>query len=129
MSTAAGHRPTRAVKTTHDGPKASGEASVGAPSSLLDMEGVACWLGTSVRHVQRLVTERRIPYLKVGHFIRFDPGDVALWIEEQKVDRGSRVAFRSGTIDGERQVAPTARLSRRPTSAAEILARWQTGSR
>lgn len=54
-------------------------------SALLDMEEVARWLATSPRHVQRLVTERRIPFVKVGHFVRFDPEDVAGWIEGQKV--------------------------------------------
>jgi len=54
------------------------------PERLLDMGEVARWLATSPRHVQRLVTERRIPYLKIGHFVRFDEQDVASWIEEQK---------------------------------------------
>jgi excisionase family DNA binding protein len=52
---------------------------------LLDMETVARWLGTSIRHVRRLVTERKIPYLKIGHFIRFDERDVEVWIDRQKV--------------------------------------------
>ncbi len=87
------------------------------------------WLGTSVRHVQRLVTEKRIPYLKVGHFIRFDSGDVAQWIESQKVDTGSGGEPLAVTIVPERQLAPTASLTRRPTSASEVLARWQTEAR
>lgn len=56
-------------------------------SQLLDMETVARWLGTSIRHVRRLVTERKIPYLKIGHFIRFDERDVESWIDRQKVIR------------------------------------------
>ena len=35
----------------------------------------------------RLVTERKIPYLKIGHFIRFDERDVEAWIDRQKVIR------------------------------------------
>lgn len=31
--------------------------------------GVATWLGTSHRHVRRMVAERRIPYVKVGPYI------------------------------------------------------------
>jgi excisionase family DNA binding protein len=93
------------------------------------MKEVACWLGTSVRHVQRLVTERRVPYLKVGHFIRFDSLDVARWIEAQKVDSENGATPLAITIDDERQVASPAPLTRRPTGAAEILARWQTKSR
>jgi hypothetical protein len=33
----------------------------------------------------RLVAERRIPYLKVGHFIRFDPREVNDWLAEHRV--------------------------------------------
>ena len=52
---------------------------------LIDMATVARWLGTSIRHVRRLVTERKIPYLKIGHFIRFDECDIEAWIERQRV--------------------------------------------
>ena len=52
---------------------------------LLDMNGVAIWLGTSHRHVRRMVAERRIPYVKVGHYIRFDQIEVARWIDEKRV--------------------------------------------
>ena len=96
---------------------------------LLGTEEVARWLGTSVRHVQRLVTEKRLPYLKVGHFIRFDSGDVAVWIEAQKVERELGGEPFTVTISTERQLAPTASLTRRPTNAAEVLARWQAEAR
>lgn len=36
----------------------------------------------SVRHVRRLVAEKRIPYIKVGHFIRFDPEQIRQWLAE-----------------------------------------------
>ncbi len=52
---------------------------------LLDIDVLSEWLATSPRHIRRLVAERRIPFVKVGHFIRFDPEDISLWIEEQKV--------------------------------------------
>jgi excisionase family DNA binding protein len=52
---------------------------------LLDIQGVAAWLGTSHRHVRRLVAERRIPYVKVGHFVRFNDVEVAEWIAKQQV--------------------------------------------
>lgn len=52
---------------------------------LIDIATVARRLGTSIRHVRRLVTERKIPYLKIGHFIRFDERDVEVWIDRQKV--------------------------------------------
>jgi excisionase family DNA binding protein len=48
---------------------------------LLDIEAVAEHLGVSVRHVRRLVFERRIPFLKWGHLLRFDPAAIADWLE------------------------------------------------
>jgi excisionase family DNA binding protein len=49
--------------------------------SLWDIEAVAGRLGVPVRHVRRLVAERRIPYIKWGHLIRFDPADVEAWLD------------------------------------------------
>ena len=50
---------------------------------LLDMPEVAARLSTTERHVRRLVSERRIPFVRVGRFIRFDPTQVAAWLEER----------------------------------------------
>jgi excisionase family DNA binding protein len=61
------------------------------PPRLLTIDELAQTLGTSVRHVRRLVAERRIPYVKVGWFIRFDGEEVARWIDEHRVD-GTRSA-------------------------------------
>ncbi len=48
---------------------------------LVDIETIASLLGVGERHVRRLVAERRIPYLKWGHLIRFDLGAVREWLE------------------------------------------------
>ena len=56
--------------------------------SLLDIPTLATRLAVSERFVRRLVHERRIPYLKVGHFVRFDPRDI------DEVLRASRVEER-----------------------------------
>ena len=53
---------------------------------LLDIDGVAELLGVNVRHVRRLVAERRIPFVKWGHLLRFDPNDLAVWIDSARVD-------------------------------------------
>ena len=34
------------------------------------------------RHIRRLVHERRIPFIKWGHLIRFDPVEVQAWLDE-----------------------------------------------
>jgi excisionase family DNA binding protein len=53
---------------------------------LLDIGAVAAALGVTRRHIQRLVAERRIPYLKVGRFVRFDPAALTIWLDQQRVE-------------------------------------------
>jgi excisionase family DNA binding protein len=58
---------------------------------LLDICAVAKVLTVTPRHIQRLVAERRIPFLKIGRFVRFDPAELNVWLEEQRVQvRSSR---------------------------------------
>ena len=52
---------------------------------LLDVDGVAARLNISVRHVRRLVAERRIPHLKVGNLLRFDPQEIDEWLRRLTV--------------------------------------------
>jgi len=66
--------------------------------------------------------------VKVGHFVRFDVTDVATWIDGQKVTGRIANAHPLATIAVEPQIAPTAILNRRPTSATEVLARWKSAS-
>lgn len=54
--------------------------------TLMDIETLAVSLGVGVRHVRRLVAEQRIPHLKVGHYVRFDPVEVARWIDQRRVE-------------------------------------------
>ena len=56
-----------------------------AAAGLLDVAEVAVRLGATVRFVRRLVAERRIPYVKVGKFVRFDPAEVEQWIDDHRV--------------------------------------------
>lgn len=53
--------------------------------TLLTIEQVADTLGVNVRHVRRLVFERRIPYLKWGHLLRFDADEVRAWLADAHV--------------------------------------------
>jgi excisionase family DNA binding protein len=64
------------------------------PARLLDITGLAEHLGVNVRHIRRLVAERRIPFIKWGHLIRFDPAEIAVWIENSRVPtRDNRRAY------------------------------------
>jgi excisionase family DNA binding protein len=49
------------------------------------MDQLAERLGVTHRHVRRLVAERRVPFLKVGRFIRFEPAEIALWLNSRRV--------------------------------------------
>jgi excisionase family DNA binding protein len=51
---------------------------------LMTIVEVATALGVDVRHVRRLVHERRIPYIKWGHLLRFDPIELAGWIDTHR---------------------------------------------
>lgn len=55
----------------------------------MSIDEVAGHLGVTVRHVRRLVAERRIPYLKWGHLLRFDPEELSDWLESQRVEAWS----------------------------------------
>ncbi len=58
--------------------------------TLLDIDGVAAHLGVNERHIRRLVAERRIPFVKWGHLLRFDPVEIAAWLDDQRVAVGVR---------------------------------------
>jgi len=52
---------------------------------LMDLPTVATYLGVRERHVRRLVQERRIPYIKWGHLLRFDPNEIDTWLDTNRV--------------------------------------------
>jgi excisionase family DNA binding protein len=51
---------------------------------LLSIEQLAEHLGVTQRHVRRLVAEKRVPYLKWRRFIRFDPAEIAAWLDNAR---------------------------------------------
>ncbi len=53
---------------------------------LVSIEDLASSLGVSVRHVRRLVSERRIPFHKWGRLLRFDVHEVNAWIDDACVE-------------------------------------------
>ena len=55
---------------------------------LLDVTQLAEHLGVDVRHIRRLVHERRVPYIKWGHLVRFDPAEINEWLERCRHDPG-----------------------------------------
>ncbi len=82
--------------------------------ALLDIEEVARLLGVGVRHVRRLVADRRIPYLKWGHLLRFDPVEIDAWLDEARRPARSEVVSmpalrirRSSCVKGGRRPWPS----------------------
>jgi excisionase family DNA binding protein len=51
---------------------------------LLSISDVAERLNVQVRHVRRLVAERRIPYIKWGHLIRFEAEEIERWLDASR---------------------------------------------
>jgi excisionase family DNA binding protein len=52
---------------------------------MLKPEEVAARLNVSLRFIRRLCHERRVPYTKVGKFVRFDADELEAWITTQRV--------------------------------------------
>lgn len=72
----------------------TGDAVALGPS-LLTVEDLAQRLSVDVSFVRHLVYRRRIPYVKVGPYVRFDVADVVRWIATQRVVAGSATPVRS----------------------------------
>jgi excisionase family DNA binding protein len=53
---------------------------------LMTFEEAAELLGTTPRHMRRLVLERRIAYCKLGRYVRFHPDDLAGYVAAHRVE-------------------------------------------
>lgn len=56
----------------------------------LTTEAAAEYLGTSKRHLERLVQERRVPFLKLGGKRRFLAEDLDEFLRSSRIDRDDR---------------------------------------
>jgi excisionase family DNA binding protein len=52
---------------------------------LMTFEEAAERLGTTPRHMRRLVLERRIAYRKLGRYVRFHPDDLAEYVAAHRI--------------------------------------------
>jgi excisionase family DNA binding protein len=57
---------------------------------LLTVEETAQVLKTSVRFVRRLIAERRVPYVKVGKYVRLHRCDLDAFVAAGRVESMSR---------------------------------------
>jgi len=53
---------------------------------LLDVDGAAEYLSVTPRFIRRLVAERRLPFVKLGRHLRFDPADLDRFINAGRID-------------------------------------------
>jgi excisionase family DNA binding protein len=51
---------------------------------LIDAPTLARLLGVKERYVRRMVAERRVSTVKLGHLLRFDLAEIRRWLEEQR---------------------------------------------
>lgn len=58
-------------------------------SSLMDIPTLAQRLGVTERFIRRLVAERRVPFYKIGKFIRFDPELIEDWLADTRIERSA----------------------------------------
>jgi excisionase family DNA binding protein len=61
--------------------------------TLIDIDTLAVHLGVSVRHIRRMIDERRIPFVKVGKFVRFDVDEIVRWVDDHRTDVLDRAHF------------------------------------
>jgi excisionase family DNA binding protein len=54
-------------------------------TALVDVPAAASRLGTSVRHVRRLVSDRKLEFVKVGHLVKFEPSALEAYIKKRTV--------------------------------------------
>lgn len=78
---------------------ANGDGNAAGLPHLVDIKVLADHLGVAPRHVRRLVAEKRIPYVKWGHLVRFDPAEVAAWLKTARVPGNER--SRPGASDSQ----------------------------
>ncbi len=55
-------------------------------TNLYDKSGAAAYLNTSIRHLERLWTERRITGVRIGRKIRFAQRDLDAYIEANRIE-------------------------------------------
>ncbi len=52
---------------------------------LFDIQQVATYTGLSVHTLYTMVSQRRIPFVKIGRLTKFDRGEIDKWINSHSV--------------------------------------------
>ena len=65
----------------------SPRAQAVARTELMTIEQSAAYLGTGERFIRRLITERRISYVKVGKYVRLERSTLDAFVDAGRVHR------------------------------------------
>ena len=60
-------------------------SNIDNPRRLIDIKSAAAYTGLSVHTVYTMVSQRRIPYVKVGRLVKFDLVLLDAWIKQNTV--------------------------------------------
>jgi len=55
-------------------------------TSLMDLKTVSKQLGLAEITVYKMVSAKRIPYIKIGRRVLFDPQKLSKWLEKKSVE-------------------------------------------
>lgn len=55
--------------------------------TLLNVDQAAQLLGVRPGYLRRLVRERRLPYVRIGKFLRFEPAELVAWVQAGRVEQ------------------------------------------
>jgi len=75
-----------AISSIHLKPDHSQLKSTSRNRPLMDIGDLAASLKVKESYIRRLIHERRIPFHKIGKFIRFNPDEIDTWVQNQHVD-------------------------------------------
>ncbi len=64
-------------------------------ATLLDVAQAAHRLGVTTRWVRRAIAQRRIPFVKVGHYVRFIPEELDAYVAANRVEQAAWAVLRS----------------------------------
>ena len=76
----------RVLRSTCDRCEQAPHPATASPPALLTAEALAELLAIDPAVVRRLVWQGRLPHFKIGRLVRFDPAEIARWLESQHVD-------------------------------------------
>ena len=63
--------------------KGNTEESMG--SKMMNTKELAEFLSLSEDHIRRLVSQRSIPFVRMGRAVRYDPCDIEKWLSTKRV--------------------------------------------